>query len=106
MSCVTQRDTAPMLRDSVTESVTQCDLAKCPPLSSHPSPAFLNPHSLKTCNFATLSENCSLTVSEYYVGCCDFKVQSSWGFPGKHSPRLIHPRFVICWESAGHGDTG
>ena len=88
-----------MLRDSVTESVTesvtQCDPAKCPPLSSHPSPAFLTPHSLKTCNFATLSENCSLTVSEYYVGrMLRFQGSEFLGFPWEAfsppTPPLCH----------------
>ena len=73
MSCVTRRDTAPMLRDSVTkcsvtqcsvtESVTQSDLAKCPPLSSHPSPAFLTQSSL--------SQNMQLcnTLRKLFINC-------------------------------------
>ena len=60
----------------VTESVTRPSVRLSPPFRLQLS----SPHSLTTCNFAKLSEKCSVTVSKY-SNAAIFKVQSLWGFP-------------------------
>ena len=77
----------------MTESVTRPSVRLSPPFRLLLS----SPHSLTTCNFAKLSEKCSVTVSKY-SNAAIFKVQSLWGFPQipVSSPALL--------ESAGHED--
>ena len=60
----------------VTESVTRPSVRLSPPFRLLLS----SPHSLTTCDFAKLSEKCSVTVSKY-SNAAIFKVQSLWGFP-------------------------
>ena len=71
-----QRDTAPIVRDSAWQRVWHGQVSA----SLLPSDSCFPLLTLTTCNFAKLSEKCSVTVSKY-SNVAIFKVQSLWGFP-------------------------
>ena len=85
---------------SVTESVTRPSVRLSPPFRLQLS----SPHSLTTCNFAKLSEKCSVTVSKY-SNAAIFKVQSLWGFPqmSASSPALLESAGGTRGMSQGRG---
>ena len=84
----------------VTESVTRPSVRLSPPFRLQLS----SPHSLTTCNFAKLSEKCSVTVSKY-SNAAIFKVQSLWGFPQNpdSTPALLESAACLArgWVRVG-----
>ena len=70
----------------MTESVTQPSVRLSPPFRLLLS----SPHSLTTCNFAKLTEKCSVNRVEIFK-CCDFQGSKFVGIPS--DVRLL-PRFV------------
>ena len=87
------------LRQCVTLRDRECDTAKCPPLSSLPTPAFLSSlsHNMQLCK-ALRKVFCNRVE---IFKCCDFQGSKFVGFP---SESRLHPRFVRKCGLRGSGD--
>ena len=86
------------LRQCVTLRDRECDTAKCPPLSSLPTPAFLSSlsHNMQLCK-ALRKVFCNRVE---IFKCCDFQGSKFVGFP---SESRLHPRFVRKCGLRGSG---